>query len=247
MTTQRPWDDPGNPVLAAMTGLAAELADPLRLTALQLLAAEGPHTLSQLADALAVSPSRLGNHLGRLRAAGLVSVERSGRHAVYRVGRPQLPPLLEALAAYAHAAGAAPGVRAPGPADIAHTCYDHLAGRLGVAVLRLLVDRGALGQPDGAGDELALGGDLSALAELGVEPARLDAGRLDAGRRKAATACLDRSHRVPHLGGALGAAVLSSLLAQELVATRPGSRELTITARGRERLPVLVPGFRPVP
>jgi DNA-binding transcriptional ArsR family regulator len=54
----------------------------VRLTALQLLAAEGPHTMSQLAKALGVSASRLGNHLARLRAAGLVTVEHTGRHGV---------------------------------------------------------------------------------------------------------------------------------------------------------------------
>ncbi|NHC16063.1 winged helix-turn-helix transcriptional regulator [Motilibacter sp. E257] len=223
-----------------MTGLAAELADPLRLTALQLLAAEGPHTLSQLAEALAVSASRLGNHLGRLRTAGLVSVERAGRHAVYRVDRPQLPPVLDALAGFAHAEAVRPGARAANAVDIAHTCYDHLAGRLGVAVLRFLVERGALLPPDGATSELAFGADSSALAGLGL---RLE--ELDTGRRKPATACLDRSHRVPHLGGALGAAVLSSFVRQGLVEPRPGSRELAVTDAGMRRLPALVPGFRP--
>ncbi|MGM1065298.1 ArsR/SmtB family transcription factor [Saccharothrix sp. Mg75] len=228
------WVDPGNGVVAAVTGLAAELADPVRLTALQLLAAEGPHTSSQLADAIGVSASRLGNHLARLRARDLVSVEHTGRHAVYRAA-PGLGDVLAALARYAHAVPA-PG-RAPSPADLAHTCYDHAAGRLGVTVLATLVERGALTAPDGLGDELSSGPDPAAFAELGVDPAALDPGR-----RKLATACLDRTHRLPHLGGALGAAVLDALVARGLVARTDGSRVLVVP--DHDRLAALLPGFR---
>ena len=77
------WIDSGNAVQASAVALARELSDPIRLTALQLLAAEGPHAMVQLADAMGISPPRLGNHLARLRAAGLVEVEHTGRHAVY--------------------------------------------------------------------------------------------------------------------------------------------------------------------
>src|SRR6476620_7764309 len=95
------WIDPDNRVLSSVTALARELADPIRLSALQLLAAEGPHTMSQLADALGVSAQRLGNHLARLRTAGLVTVEHTGRHAVYRVGHGGVGEVLAALARYA--------------------------------------------------------------------------------------------------------------------------------------------------
>ncbi|MDQ2583794.1 ArsR/SmtB family transcription factor [Saccharothrix yanglingensis] len=227
------WVDRGNGVVAAVTGLAAELADPVRLTALQLLAAEGPHTMSQLADAIGVTAPRLGNHLARLRARDLVTVEHTGRHAVYRAA-PGLGDVLVVLARYAHATPA-PG-RAPSPADVAHTCYDHAAGRLGVTVFATLVDRGALTAPDGRGDELSLGPDRTAFAELGV-----DLAVLDPGRRKLATACLDRTHRLPHLGGALGAAVLDAFVAGGLVARTDGSRVLAVTAP--DRLAALLPGF----
>jgi DNA-binding transcriptional ArsR family regulator len=232
------WVDPDDPVLSSVTALARELSDPVRLTALQLLATEGPHTMIQLADAIGVSAPRLGNHLARLRAAGLVMVEHTGRYAVYRLGRADLGDVLTILSRYA-ANSDLGGVGRPSSAvDIAHTCYDHAAGRLGVSVFGMLIDRAALRPPTGDGDELALGDDLSAFAALGV-----DAAAVDPGRRKLATACLDKTHRLPHLGGALGQAVLDAFIADTLVQRREGSRELSLTAAGRRRLPTLLPGF----
>jgi DNA-binding transcriptional ArsR family regulator len=232
------WTDPQEPVLASVTALAAELADPIRLTALQLLAAEGPHTMSRLAAALDVTAPRLGNHLTRLRAAGLVDVEHTGRHAVYRLARPELIDVLTALARWA--GHELPTGRPATAADIAHTCYDHAAGRLGVALLAHLVDRGALTPPDGTAEELRLGPDGAALVDLGVDPAGLDPGR-----RKLATACLDRTHRLPHLGGALGAQILESLVDRGLLTREDGTRVLAPTAAGLRELPELLPGFQP--
>jgi DNA-binding transcriptional ArsR family regulator len=232
--------DPGNAVQGAIVELTRELADPVRLTALQVLAAEGPHTMVQLADALGVSAPRLGNHLARLRAAGLVTVEHTGRHALYRVGRDDLLPVLTALARYAGNDAITPPGRTAAGADIAHTCYDHAAGRLGVAVFAMLVDRGALRPPDGSSSDVALGRDLSAFTDLGVTPQAVDPGR-----RRLATACLDRTNRVPHLGGVLGQEVLDALLAAGVVVRGPGDRELRITPRGRRRLATLLPGFTP--
>lgn len=228
------WIDPRHPVTSAVTTLARELADPIRLTALQLLALEGSHTLTQLADALGVTAPRLGNHLARLRAAGLVEVEHTGRHAVYRAAAPGLGDVLAALSRYAHADPEAGPQRATSSADTARTCYDHLAGRLGVAVFGTLVQRGAL-----TDDGQSLGPDPAFFGELGV-----DLTAVDPGRRKLATACLDRTRRLPHLGGALGRSVLDAFVGRGLVAPASG-RELTVTVAGAERLPVLLPGFTP--
>jgi DNA-binding transcriptional ArsR family regulator len=226
--------EPGNPVQGAIVGLTRELSDPVRLTALQLLAAEGPHTMVQLADALGVSAPRLGNHLARLRAAGLVTVEHAGRHALYRVGRDDLLPVLTALAHYGGNDSFAPPRPAESTVDIAHTCYDHTAGRLGVTVFAMLVDRGALRAPDGSAADLTLGGDVSAFHDLGVDPLTVDPGR-----RRLATACLDRTNRVPHLGGVLGHEVLAAFLAAGLVRRGGGDRELTITPSGSRRFDAL--------
>jgi DNA-binding transcriptional ArsR family regulator len=219
-------------VLAAATGLARELADPVRLSALQVLASEGPQTASRLAEELRVTAPRLGNHLGRLREAGLVAVQHTGRHAVYRLADPRAGAVLTALFRYAGG-----GDRPRPPADVARTCYDHVAGHLGVQVFAHLVTRGALREPDGRGDELTLGTDPAAWRELGVEPASAGASR-----RKAAVACLDRTYRLPHLGGRLGGAVLDAFLRDGLVEAAPGSRTLTVTPSGARRLAAFLPG-----
>jgi hypothetical protein len=104
-----------------------------------------------------------------------------------------------------------------------------------------LVERDALRPPDGHRDELVLGEDRSAFADLGV-----DVEAVRPGRRKLATACLDKTHRLPHLGGALGKAVLDAFLDHGLVETDPdGTRLLTVTAAGRAELPRMLPAFTP--
>jgi DNA-binding transcriptional ArsR family regulator len=218
---------PHGTVLDTTAALARELADPTRLAALQLLTTEGPHTQAQLADAVGVSTPRMANHLARLRDAGLVEVTHEGRHARYRAARADLGALLTALTRFVHG-DVASFARSPSRADLAHTCYDHAAGRLGVSLFSSLVDQGALSPVDGG---VELGPNEPAFWEFGVDPSVVDAGR-----RKLVTACLDRSHRLPHLGGALGEAVLSTLVREKLVERVPDSRELVITPAGRERL-----------
>jgi hypothetical protein len=75
----------------------------------------------------------------------------------------------------------------------------------------------------------------------------VDAAAIDPGRRKLATACLDKTHRLPHLGGALGQLILDRIIADDLVRRQETTRELLLTPTGRDRLPRLIPGFLPTP
>lgn len=230
------WTSTEQPVVATVTGLARELADPIRLTVLQLLAHEGPHGMTQLADILGVTPARLGNHLAKLRQAGLVATEQSGRHVTYRLADPAITAVLDALADYAGGALPLPGPATP-PERL---CYDHAAGRLGVAVLDHLLDEDAVRRRADT-DELELGPRAEeVLGRFGI-----DVSEVAGGRRKIATSCLDRTLRRPHLGGALGNAVLNRLRAEELVELDADGR--TLTVRAAQRLRSLVPGFAEVP
>jgi DNA-binding transcriptional ArsR family regulator len=231
------WISNDEPVLATAVSVARELADPIRLTVLQLLAHEGPHGMSQLAEILDITPARLGNHLTKLRNAGLVDTEHSGRHVTYRLRDKSLAPLLDALAEYA--GGDLPLPTSPSQPE--RLCYDHAAGRLGVAVLEHLTTANALLRCDDGTDELQLGPDAPAvLHRLGVELEQLDVGR-----RKIATNCLDRSLRRPHLGGALGHAVLAHLAQRQLVDADLGTRTLRINPKQERRLTKLIPELRP--
>jgi DNA-binding transcriptional ArsR family regulator len=205
------------------------LAEPLRLRVVDRLGQAGPATVSQLAGELQVPLPQLSNHLRRLREHGLVTAERRGRQAVYRLADPGLELLLPLLD---RITGRLPSPPGPGRARPARsrTCYRHLAGPLGVALYRALVARRALEErPDGT---LALGATAApALASLGVDP-----GALTPGRRPLAFQCLDATERAPHLAGALGDAVAAALLGGGWVERTPGGREVRLTTRGAAAL-----------
>jgi DNA-binding transcriptional ArsR family regulator len=223
----------GRPHQQAVAALAHELGDPVRLAVADILA-EGPRTASELASELTIAAPRLANHLTRLRAAGFVAVTRSGRHAIYRLADPRISDALRVLHAVVPGDGAlVTAAPRPDPMTQARTCYDHLAGRLGVALFDHLVAAGALLAPPAADNAPVTLGPRAAeaFARLGVNTdAPLPR------RRKPATTCLDWTERRPHLGGALGAAVLDSALAHAWV-RKTGDRTLTITPAGRRALP----------
>lgn len=209
--------------------LAQALADPLRLTLLQHLMA-GPATVAELAAATGASQPNVSNHLALLRAERLVWNERRGRQMVYQIRDVQVAELIETLSAVA---GAGPRLaKHQTPMIAGRTCYDHLAGKLGVAVFSGLVSAGALLPPDIAGDEVQLGPAARAVfGGLGVdiEPARR-------AKRKFAYACLDWTERELHLGGALGAALCARCVEVQWVERNPGTRAVHLTQAGSAAL-----------
>jgi DNA-binding transcriptional ArsR family regulator len=203
--------------------LLKELSDPLRLRVVDRLGHAGPATVSRLAAELGVPLPKLSNHLRRLRNAGLVSVERDGRQAVYALADPGLEALLPLLDRITGRV-AEP---VPDAADLpSRTCYDHLAGRIGVDLFRGLRERDALRErPDGLVD---LGPAAPAtFAKLGVD---LDA--LAPGRQRLAFECLDATWRAPHLAGALGDALAAALIAKGWIDRVDGGRVIELTPAG---------------
>lgn len=204
--------------------LLAELADPTRFAVLERLE-RGPASASELASELAVGATRLANHLRRLRDAGLVSAHPEGRHTIYELAEPGLREIFSML----NGLRGRPA-RAPGGAPPAATCYDHLAGRLGVAVYENLLSGGGLTGRDGEG-ELALGPSaVEAFARFGVELPTAPS------RRMLAFACMDSLVGRPHLGGQLGALLADSLLRRGWVAPGAQARRLEVTPAGRRAL-----------
>lgn len=204
--------------------LLAELADETRYAVLEILE-RGQASATELAQRLDASPTQLANHLRRLREAGLVSVRHRGRLAVYELAEPGLREIFSML----NGLRGAPS-RSGRPVPGAATCYDHLAGRLGVALLDHLVQAGAIVAREGEG-ELALGPRAAdVFAALGVElPVR-------PARRMLAFACMDSLAGAPHLGGALGAELAGSLSAAGWVVPAGAPRRLTLTTAGQRAL-----------
>lgn len=221
-------DDAADPRVA----LLRELADPLRLGVVDRLGHGGPATVSELADGLGVALPKLSNHLRRLREAGLVTVQRTGRHAVYALADPGVEALLPLLDRLIHRA-APPSSSAVAPASAfarARTCYDHLAGALGVSVYAALRSRDAVRvRPDGTVSLGPAGGET--FAGLGVDPA----GAADE-RRRFAFECFDATEHAPHLAGALGGAVAERFAGQGWTEQPGRDRVVRVTDLGEREL-----------
>ncbi len=182
----------------------------------------------ELARRAGVSPSGASAHLKRLREGGLITQERAGRHRYFRLASPELAEALESLARVAPTRPVSSFRESEGTRALkrARTCYDHLAGELGVGVADALVDRGVLARLD---DAFALTDDGRRwFTAVGVD---LDA--LAGSRRSFARACIDWSERRPHLAGSLGAAFADVFFARKWIRRLPGGRAVAVTPDGR--------------
>ncbi|MDH6108787.1 DNA-binding transcriptional ArsR family regulator [Kitasatospora sp. MAP12-15] len=230
-------------------------ADPTRARVLAALADGRMLPAGELAAEAGVSAQAVSAQLSRLSAAGLLAVERSGRHRYYRLASPQVAVVLEALAALAPAqpVRSLRQVNRGAALRTARTCYDHLAGRLGVALTRALVEHGALtavdtepgdaaGTAAGAGTgtkpvpaPYALGPAApEVFAALGVAPERLSCRGSE--RRPLLHFCVDWSERRHHLAGRLGADLLSAMTEAGWLLRRPRQRAVQLSDLGAAQL-----------
>lgn len=212
------------------------VGEPARAAMLMALMDGRALTAGELARCAGVTPQTASSHLARLTAADLLRVERQGRHRYHRLASGEVARMLEGMSGIA-AGRAAPGCgifvgRRDEALRRARICYDHLAGRLGVAVTDALIARGIIAFDDGAG---AMSGDgLRLLSELGI-----DAGTppgAGTSRRPLCRPCLDWSERRPHVAGRLGAAICAHFLERGIVRRRDGTRALDVTPAGRAAL-----------
>lgn len=212
--------------------LAAAVAEPARARMLCTLLDGRARTATELATAADVAASTASAHIARLETSGLVNVVRQGKHRYAQLAGPAVAQALESLlqvAGVPRAASFTPNT--PQALRHARSCYDHVAGELGVALHdRLLSLRWLRGERDEADYEITSAG-TAALEGLG-----LDMAGLSRTRRRLACACLDWSERRAHLGGALGAALLDLLLARRWLQRELDSRALRLTPAGKRLL-----------
>ena len=208
--------------------LAQALADPLRLSILQQLM-EGPATVSELMSLTGQTQSKVSNHLALLRERNLVCAARDRRQVIYRLRDASVGQLVESLSLVA---GGLPPKQWKSPQLItARTCYDHLAGRYGVALFDALVERRAITAAASHRGDVGLGphGE-EVFGTLG-----LDLGAVHRERRRFAFACPDWTERRPHLGGALGAALCAQLVERGWLAKQQGTRATIVTDEGKRQ------------
>ena len=211
-----------------LAALAALLADETRATFCLALLDGRAWTASELARAADVSRPTATEHLNRLVQGGLLTEVRQGRHRYLALADDRAAHLIEELTAQAPAGPALPRTLSQSSANRAlaraRTCYDHLAGRLGVTVTQAMTHRGLLRQDAG----FALTDDGAAwLTEIGVD---LAAAR--SGHRPLVLACLDFTERRPHLAGVAGAALHRAFRARAWVVPVGSGRALRVTDEG---------------
>lgn len=210
--------------------IAAAIGEPARARILYCLMDDRARTSTELALVAGVSPPTASAHLGRLRSGGLIAVVAQGKHRYYRIASAEVAALLESLAVFTNMPCHDFVPTAPMHLRTARTCYDHIAGTFGVALHDRVITLGwVAGDSAEHGDGLALTpvGEAG-FTRLGV---RLDTARRR--KRRLAFACLDWSERRPHLGGALGAELLSLSLERRWLIRDRDSRALHLTPAGR--------------
>ncbi|MBB2891065.1 ArsR/SmtB family transcription factor [Flexivirga oryzae] len=213
---------------------------------------------SRLATEAGVSAATASGHLRKMLDAGIVRVEVSGRHRFYYLADEQVAAAFEAMVALTPlppVTSLRAGTRQQ-RLRAARTCYDHLAGRLGVAIMNALIDSGVLAPLDAVADTRRRAGEaLSAQLgrghfELGPRAGAVlpswgvDLAYVESLSRPTLRFCLDWTEQQHHLSGALGAAILQAARDRDWVRPGPRARELAVTQAGVDGFARLAPAIR---
>ncbi len=210
--------------------VAALVGDPARANMLMALFDGRALTATELAYLARITPQTASGHLAKLVAGRLLTVAKQGRHRYFRLASPLVGRMLESINAMASLEGP-PRHRPHSPAEDAlrraRFCYDHLAGRLGVAIADSLVARGLVELGDDGGVVTPAGGEF--FARFGLDLAAKT-------RRAFCRPCLDWSERRPHIAGALGAALAARCFDLGWLQRIRDTRAVSVTAKGRSGL-----------
>ena len=216
-----------------LESIATLIGEPARAKMLWSLLDGRAYTPTELALFSDTSPQSASSHLSKMVQAGLLKVSVQGRHRYYSFSRDEVAYAIEALGSLASIKSKdTPPVaeaKTKSPIKYCRTCYDHLAGKVGVAIHDKLLERNYI-QLDGGRYSITDGGQ-NWFAGLSIFTQELERGR-----RAFAKPCLDWSERKYHLAGALGAALLSSLLREGFLRKTKDSRVVVVTSKGSNQL-----------
>ena len=217
---------------AAASRVAASIGEPARARMLYCLLDGHARTSTELAIVGEVNPSTASVHLARLRKQRLVRVLAQGKHRYYSLGDARVAALLEALLVIGEGSRDTFVPSTPSRLRVARTCYDHMAGAVAVSLHERFRGLGWLSITAAAGTSYDLTeAGAKALMALGI-----DVEALRGLRRRFAYACVDWSERRPHIGGALGAAMLTIALERRWVVKDADSRILKVTSVGAREM-----------
>jgi len=214
--------------LPAVSEVAALVGNPARANILMALANGQALTATELAYVAGVSPQTASEHLARLTQANLLSLTRQGRHSYFRLASPKVAHMIEGIMVVAADGPQRYRPRWNGDDQLrtARTCYDHIAGRLGVALTDALTDRRHIVLTEDGGMVTRAGEKF--FADFGIPLAEAKEGR-----RTFCRPCLDWSERRPHLAGAIGAAIADRCFDLGWITRIRDSRALKISIKGK--------------
>ena len=213
----------------SLAEVAGAIADQARSRMLCSLLDGRARTATELAAVADVTASMASNHFSRLREHGLVEQIVQGRHRYYRLANSRVARALESLLSITEQRVSPFQPSTPAALRHARTCYDHCAGEVAVRFHDVLLQAGCI-ESQGR-DYVITDHGVQSLIELGV-----DVDAIKGQRRRLAYPCMDWSERAPHIGGALGAALLDLMLKRGWVTRQLDSRALNVTAKGRAAL-----------
>ena len=207
------------------------IGDKARATMLWCLLDGRAYTATELALCADISAQSASNHLKKLLLANLLAVEKQGRHRYYRFQSPDVAQVIESMAGLITINSQTKEKILPKatPITYARTCYDHLAGKFGVALTQALIHKNIITLANQTYEVTAIG-------EEWLNQLDIDLVQLRRQKRAFAYPCLDWSERKHHIAGALGAAILKAFLHKQWIKKKPGSREISITPKGKIEL-----------
>jgi DNA-binding transcriptional ArsR family regulator len=211
-----------------LAAVANAAADPARASMLCALMDGRAYTATELSVVANVAASTASSHLAQLVKQQMIACVPQGRYRYFRIASRQVADVLESMMGLAYTGKTTMPSKTPENLRFARTCYDHMAGRLAVTLHDRLIELGWLNEDSSM---LSIEGkrQLNGLA-IDYEPSLT--------RRCYARVCLDWSERKAHLGGQLGAALLTAFEKQKWVLRQPDSRELLLTSKGSKALSV---------
>ena len=211
--------------------IASLLGDKSRSVMLWCLLDGRAYTALELSTCADISAQSASNHLKKLIEANILQVEKQGRHRYYRYATSEVAQVIESMAGLVFLRDEYKRVKKPEYKNItyARTCYDHLAGEIGVKITDALLHNGVV-------EVLEKTYKVTSVGKGWFQNIGIDVSEIMLQKRSFAHPCLDWSERRHHMAGALGASFLNVMLENDWIRRRKDSREVIVTTKGKLEL-----------